>query len=103
MSIGWSGCCEVCPALFLSANSLHHHQSTCSNFTTTGPTPTSQLDKSTRDKLYFLCPPSRHSKLDSLLISSPDANPQTLFAQVTTWFLESKCPMTSPASPHTTT
>jgi hypothetical protein len=101
-SIGWSWCCGVCPTLFLSADSLHHHQSTCSNFTTTCSTPTSQLNRSTRDKLYFLCPPSWHSKLDSLLISSPDANPQTLFAQVTTCFLESKCPTISPASPHTT-
>ena len=79
-SIDWSQCCDVCPALFLSSNSLHHHQSRCSNFTTTIPTPTSHLGKSTRDKLYFLCPPSRHNNLDSLLNSSPDANPQSLFA-----------------------
>ena len=31
----------------------------------------------------------------------PDATPKTLFEQVTTWFLESKYPASSPASPNT--
>jgi hypothetical protein len=106
-SIGWQRCCDVCPALFLSTDGLSHHQSLCSNFTTTittTTTPTPQIDgisQTVKDKLYFLCPTSRHNELTSLIATTPDANPKTLFEQVTSWFLESKYPATSPASPNT--
>ena len=106
-SIGWNQCCNVCPALFLSTDGLSHHQSLCSNFTTTittTTTPTPEIDDLTdtvKEKLYFLCPTSRHTDLTSLIATTPDATPKTLFEQVTTWFLESKYPTSSPASPNT--
>jgi hypothetical protein len=102
--IGWNRCCNVCPALFLSTDGLSHHQSLCSNFTTTTTTPTPEIDDLTdtvKEKLYFLCPTSRHADLTSLITTTPDATPKTLFEQVTTWFLESKHPTSSPASPNT--
>ena len=63
-SIGWNQCCNVCSALFLSTGGLSHHQSLCSNFTTTittTTTPIPQIDEITetvKEKLYFLCPTS---------------------------------------------
>jgi hypothetical protein len=78
-----------------------------SNFTTTitattTPTPQiAEISERVKEKLYFLCPTSRHDELTSLIATTPDATPKTLFEQVTTWFLESKYPATSPASPNT--
>jgi len=49
-SIGWNRCCNVCFALLLSTDGLSHHQSLCSNFTTTittTTTPTPQIDEIT--------------------------------------------------------
>jgi len=106
-SIGWHRCCTVCPALFLSTDGLSHHQSLCSNFTTTiatSPTPTPPVDDPSdmiKAQLYSLCPTSRHDELTSLIARTPDTTPKTLFEQVTSWFLESKYPATSPASPNT--
>jgi hypothetical protein len=106
-SIGWNRCCNVCSALFLSTDGLSHHQSLCSNFATaitTTTTPNPQIDgitETVKEKLYSLCPTSRHDELTSLIATTPDATPKTLFEQVTTWFLESKYPATSPASPNT--
>ena len=106
-SIGWNRCCNVCSALFLSTDGLSHHQSLCSNFATTittTTTPNPQIDgitETVKEKLYSLCPTSWHDELTSLIATTPDATPKTLFEQVTTWFLESKYPATSPASPNT--
>jgi hypothetical protein len=102
-SIGWARCCHLCSAFFLTKENLSHHQSTCTILQRTLSPSTSPLKEGTCKQIYLLCPPLQHNNLDFLIASSPDADPQTLFAQATKWFLKSKCPMSSPASPHTTT
>ena len=70
-TIGWIKCCQLCPHVFLTTDSLHHYHSTYGTFQCTLPPPTSHLDADTHKQLYSLCPPSLGNTLTSLLSSSP--------------------------------
>jgi hypothetical protein len=97
-AIGWTRCCPTCPHIFLSPADLHAHQSNCTLHISTN-TPT--LDPTTLPHwtpLFSICPNSRKTELATIIKTSPEATPTSLFPLISEWFMESK-PAHQPATP----
>jgi hypothetical protein len=66
--------------MFLFTTGLDHHRSKCILYQQTFPPPTSPFDTVTTphkkwELLYFICPPSQHADLNSLIANQLDAEP----------------------------
>jgi hypothetical protein len=96
--IGWTRCCPTCPHIFLSPTDLRAHQSNCTLHISTN-TPT--LDPTTLPHwtpLFSICPDSRKAELATIIKTSPESTPTSLFPLISEWFMESK-PAHQPATP----